>query len=144
MMRRLDRRGASAFEFCLVGAAFFILIFAIFDLALYAITMQSLRALVSAGARATMIKCYTPNVTDASTGTTPSSCTAIDTYFPTADRPAAAPWLYPGGVADSSLTLGTLVEGSTLSITASMTYTPVIPVWGTALDAPSANTKIPF
>ena len=33
--------------------------FAIFDLGLYAITMQSLRTLANAGARAVMISCYT-------------------------------------------------------------------------------------
>ncbi|WP_460268498.1 hypothetical protein [Bradyrhizobium ottawaense] len=34
--------------------------FVIFDLGRYAITMQSLRTLASAGARAVMISCYTP------------------------------------------------------------------------------------
>ena len=59
MMRKLDQRGVAALEFCLVAVPLFILMFAIFDLGRYAITMQSLRTLANAGARAMMIKCYT-------------------------------------------------------------------------------------
>ena len=55
MMRKLDQRGVAALEFCLVAVPLFILMFAIFDLGRYAITMQSLRALANAGARATMV-----------------------------------------------------------------------------------------
>ena len=51
MMRKLDKRGVAALEFCLVALPLFILIFAIFDLGRYAITMQSLRMLANAGAR---------------------------------------------------------------------------------------------
>ena len=56
MMRKLDQRGVAALEFCLVAVPLFILMFAIFDLGRYAITMQSLRMLANAGARAMMIK----------------------------------------------------------------------------------------
>ena len=59
MMRKLDQRGVAALEFCLVAVPLFILMFAIFDLGRYAITMQSLRMLANAGARAIMISCYT-------------------------------------------------------------------------------------
>ena len=52
MMRKLDQRGVAALEFCLVAVPLFILMFAIFDLGRYAITMQSLRMLANAGARA--------------------------------------------------------------------------------------------
>ena len=52
MMRKLDKRGVAAFEFCLVALPLFIMMFAIFDLGRYAITMQSLRMLANAGARA--------------------------------------------------------------------------------------------
>ena len=62
MMRKLDQRGVAALEFCLVAVPFFTLMFAIFDLGRYAITMQSLRMLANAGARANMINCYTPAV----------------------------------------------------------------------------------
>ena len=59
MMRKLDQRGVAALEFCLVAVPLFTLMFAIFDLGRYAITMQSLRMLANAGARAVMINCYT-------------------------------------------------------------------------------------
>ena len=49
MMRKLDRRGAAALEFCLVAVPLFTLMFVIFDLGRYAITVQSLRALANAG-----------------------------------------------------------------------------------------------
>ena len=63
MMRKLDQRGVAALEFCLVAVPLFILMFAIFDLGRYAITMQSLRMLANAGARAMMINdCYVNNV----------------------------------------------------------------------------------
>ena len=59
MMRKLDQRGVAALEFCLVAVPFFTLMFAIFDLGRYAITMQSLRTLANAGARAMMINAAT-------------------------------------------------------------------------------------
>ena len=62
MMRKLDKRGVAALEFCLVAVPLFTLMFAIFDLGRYAITMQSLRMLANAEARANMISCYTPAV----------------------------------------------------------------------------------
>ena len=61
MMRKLDQRGVAALEFCLVAVPLFILMFAIFDLGRYAITMQSLRMLANAGARAMMIMLHTCN-----------------------------------------------------------------------------------
>ena len=65
MMRKLDQRGVAALEFCLVAVPLFTLMFVIFDLGRYAITMQSLHALANAGARAVMINCYTPDVSQA-------------------------------------------------------------------------------
>ena len=56
MMRKLDQRGVAALEFCLVAVPLFTLMFAIFDLGRYAITMQSLRTLANAGARAMMVQ----------------------------------------------------------------------------------------
>src|SRR5436190_1835721 len=63
-MRKLDQRSVAAFEFCLIAAFLFTLIFAIFDLGRYLITVQSLRTLANAGARALMVgaadqTCYT-------------------------------------------------------------------------------------
>ena len=42
-MRKLDRRGVAALEFCLAAVPLFTLIFVVFDLGRYAITVQSLR-----------------------------------------------------------------------------------------------------
>src|SRR5688500_18486370 len=81
VMRRLDQRGGVAFEFCLFAVVLFTFFVAIFDLGRYAITMQSLRALASEGARATMIKCYTPAVTGVIANTSPSSCININAYL---------------------------------------------------------------
>src|SRR5262249_41023653 len=59
MMKKLDQRGISALEFCLVAPPLFILMFTIFDLGRYAITYQSLRTLANAGAREIMLS-YDP------------------------------------------------------------------------------------
>ena len=139
MMRKLDQRGVAALEFCLVAAPLFVLMFAIFDLGRYAITMQSLRTLADAGARATMIKCYTPHVIN---HTSPSGCTAIDTYFPVSERHNAAPFLY----GTLTTTLGTTAGATALTVTAAQPgFTMLTPIiWGTAFNAPSASTSIPF
>nr|WP_271617627.1 TadE family protein [Bradyrhizobium sp. CCBAU 51745] len=138
-MRKLDNRGAAAFEFVLVFIAFFTLIFAIFDLGRYAITMQSLRTLASAGARATMIKCYTPNVTN---NTAPSGCIDINTYLPDPQRQNVAPFLYFGGLTPT-MTAGS--SSNNLTVTASQAnFKMLMPIWGTGLNAPSASTSIPF
>lgn len=139
-MRKLDNRGVAGFEFVLVFTALFTLIFAIFDLGRYAITMQSLRTLASAGARATMIRCYTPDVTN--NNTSPSGCTDINTYLPLAQRQNVAPFLYFGGLAPT-MTAGS--SSNNLTITASQTgFKMLMPIWGTTLNAPNASTKIPF
>jgi len=136
-MRKLDQRGVAAFEFCLVGGALFLLIFAIFDFGRFAITQQSLRMLASAGARANIINCYTPAVI---AGTSPAVCTAD--YLSTAEKQAIVPFLYNGSLAP---TLSTTADASALTITASQSgFAMLVPVWGTALNAPTASTKIPF
>ena len=137
MMRKLDQRGVAAFEFLLVAVPLFTLMFAIFDLGRYAITMQSLRALANAGARATMINCYTPNVI---AQTSPSSCTGD--YLSDAQMQAIAPFLYAGGLTP---TLSTASGATALTFTASQpAFTMLMPIWGKALNAPSASTSIPF
>lgn len=139
MMKKLDQRGVAAFEFCLVAVAFFTLVFAIFDLGRYAITMQSLRALANAGARATMIKCYTPAVI---INNSPSGCTDINTYLPDTQKKNAAPFLYAGGLAP---TLSTASGASALTVTASeQDFSMIMPIWGTTFTNPSASTQIPF
>jgi hypothetical protein len=139
-MRKLDQRGVAAFEFILAFVPFFMLVFAIFDLGRYAITMQSLRALASAGARATMVGCYIPAVTGLVPNTSPSSCTG--NYLSSTQMQNAAPFLYFGGLTP---TLNVTSGGNDLTVTASQAgFTMLMPIWGTTLNAPSASTKIPF
>ena len=88
MMRKLDQRGVAALEFCLVAVPLFTLMFAIFDLGRYAITMQSLRMLANAEARANMINCYTPAVI---ANTSPSGCTGD--YLSVGQKQAIVPFL---------------------------------------------------
>jgi Flp pilus assembly protein TadG len=138
MMRKLDQRGVGAMEFCLVGLPLFILMFAIFDLGRYAITMQSLRALANAGARATMIQCYTPA---AIARTSPSGCTG--SYMSDTDKQNAAPFLYGNG--GGTPTLNTAGGAAALTVTASQPgFNMIMPIWGTTLNTPSASTSIPF
>ena len=141
-MRKLDQRGVAAFEFCLVGGAFFVLVFAIFDLGRYAITMQSLRTLASVGARQMIINCYTPAITGITPNTSPSSCTGDP--LSTADKQRAAPFLFSR---DGSLspTVNTTSAGTELTVTARQPgFTMLLPIWGAAFNAPSAIAKVPF
>nr|WP_249154311.1 TadE/TadG family type IV pilus assembly protein [Bradyrhizobium manausense] len=138
-MRRLDNRGVAAFEFCIIAAAFFTLVFSVFDLARYAITMQSLRALANAGARSIMIDdCY---VNAAVNKTTP---TCSGDPLPTASaKQAVAPFLYNGGLTP---TLNVPAAAtSPLIVTASQpNFTMLNPIWGSSFNAPSASTQVPF
>src|SRR3954447_19380728 len=90
MMRKLDQRGVAALEFCLVAAPLFILMFVIFDLGRYAITMQSLRMLANAGARAVILSYSVDN-------NTYTGC-AGDPLPSDAAKQAVAPFLYAGGL----------------------------------------------
>ena len=136
-MRKLDQRGVAALEFCLVAVPLFTLMFAIFDLGRYAITMQSLRMLASAEARANMINCYTPA---AIANTSPSGCTGD--YLSVGQKQAIVPFLYAGGLTP---TVNTVAGIGALTVTASQPgFTMLVPVWGTAFNAPSASTSIPF
>jgi Flp pilus assembly protein TadG len=140
-MRKLDQRGIAALEFCLVAVPFFILMFAIFDFGRYAITMQSLRRLADAGARTMMIECYTPAVT---TNTSPAGCTDINTYLTKANISMndVAPFLYAGGLTPS---LKISAGATALTVTASQDgFSMLMPIWGTALNKPSASTLVPF
>jgi Flp pilus assembly protein TadG len=138
MMRKLDQRGIGAMEFSLVALPLFILMFAIFDLGRYAITMQSVRALANAGARATMIKCYTPA---AIARTSPSGCTG--SYMSNTDMQNAAPFLYGNG--GGTPTLNTATGAAALTVTASQPgFNMIMPIWGTILNTPSASTSVPF
>ena len=132
----IDQRGAAAFEFCLVAVVFFTFVFAIFDLGRYAITMQSLRSLVSEGARATMIQCYTPQVTQ---NASPSGCTDVNTYYTNTYLTSLA------NIMGSTPTLSATTGASVLTITASLpNFAMLMPIWGTSLNSPSASTSIPY
>jgi len=140
-MRKLDNRGMASFELVFVFVPLFMLMCAIFDLGRCAITMQSLRTLANASARAMMIQCYTPAVTGLTPSTSPSSCTGD--YLSSAQKQAAAPFLYRNG--SSAPTVSTTAGASALTVTASQAgFAMVMPIWGTALNAPSASTTIPF
>jgi Flp pilus assembly protein TadG len=141
-MRKLDQRGVAALEFCFVAAPLFILMFVIFDFGRYAITVQSLRALADAGARATMVgtpgnACYT----DAAITKTTPTCSG-DPLPSDAAKKAVAPFLYAGGLTP---TLSTASGVSAVTVTASQPgFTMIMPVWGTVLNTPSASTLVPF
>ena len=137
MMVKLDQRGVAAFEFCLAAVLFFTVLFVIFDLARYTITMQSLRALANAGARAMMINnCYVNAALQKST----PSCSG--NYLSAAQMQAVAPFLYAGGLTP---TLAISAGTSALTVTASEPgFTMLMSIWGTALNAPSASIQVPF
>lgn len=140
MMRKLDNRGAAAWEFILVAVPLFMLIFVIFDLGRFAITLQSLNALANWGGRAVMINCYAP---DAIQKQSPSGCATTDANpLTTTQMQNAAPALYAGGLTP---TLTVAAGAHSLTITASASgFKMIMPIWGTALNAPSVTTSIPF
>jgi Flp pilus assembly protein TadG len=143
-MRRLDQRGTAAFEFCLVGALFFTLLFAVFDIGRYVLTAQSLQMLADAGARAAML-CST-KLSDFMTmkgGTWPTDCTGTSLMSST-DMQNTAPFLYAGGYT-VTLNVGAPATGvKTVTVTASTTFKMLIPLFGGRLDSPSATTTVPF
>jgi Flp pilus assembly protein TadG len=139
-MRKLDARGVASFEFCLVAVPLFMLMFAIFDLGRYAITMQSLRMLANAGARSAMVNCYTNDVIH---NQSPSNCTG-DPLPSASAKQAVAPFLYAGGLTPT-LNVSTTSGVNSLTVTASQpNFAMLMPIWGTALNAPSATASIPF
>ena len=141
MMRKLDQRGVAALEFCLVAVPLFTLMFVIFDLGRYAITMQSLRMLANAGARAMMINCYTNAVIQ---NNSPTGCTG-DPLPSVAAKQAVAPFLYAGGLTPTLNIPAPALGATALTVTASQPgFTMLMPIWGTALNAPSASTSVPF
>src|SRR6266446_4547651 len=136
MMRKLDQRGVAALEFCLVAVPLFTLMFAIFDLGRYAITMHSLRMLANTGGRAWMI-CYQNDVIQSQPTT---NCTS--NLVPDSVRQNIAPFLYLGGLTPTLNIPATAT--SPLTVTASQPgFTMIMPIWGTALNAPTASTSVP-
>jgi Flp pilus assembly protein TadG len=148
MIKRLDDRGAVAWEFMLVAVPLFMLIFAIFDLGRYAITAQSLQTLADAGARTVMINCFNPQ---AISGSPSYSTCASSSYLAgpvfdltTAAQQTAAPFLFHVG-ASVSPTLSVALGTNIVTVTATESgFTMLMPIWGTAFNTPSASTSIPF
>ena len=145
MMSKLGKRGTAALEFCLVAAPIFILMFAIFDFARYAMTQQSLRMLADAGARAMMVNCYNGKMI---AGLNPNVCTG-DPLPATSAKQAVAPFLFLGSGGTVNLTVvcagGCNANHGALNVTASQPgFTMVMPIWGTALNGPTAMTAVPF
>lgn len=134
-MRKLDRRGVAAFEFCLVAIPFLTSMFVIFDLGRYAITVQSLRWYANAGARQVMIGCYTDRAIDSSK----PACTTAD--LSGVDKP-------PFVSASAALSLTS--SSAALTVTAAdsaftMGMTPLTqPLWPTSFNNPSVSTQIPL
>lgn len=136
-MKKLNQRGAVSFEFVIVAVPFFILMFTIFDLGRYAITQQSLRMLANVDARAMMINCYSGQIIQSRS---PSSCTG--NYMSTTAMQAVAPFLFNGGLTP---TLTVTNGANVLTVTASQpSFTMLMPIFGAALNAPSASTKVPY
>jgi hypothetical protein len=139
MMRKLDRRGAAALEFVLTFLPVLTLIFVIFDLGRYAITMQSLRALANAGARAVIINnCFTPDLMNQ---TSPSGACCTGDPLPTGKQ-NWAPFLYLEGLTP---TLTVTCATKSLTVTAQFPanqFKMLMPIWG-GLGTPVASTSIP-
>ena len=145
MMRKLDKRGVAALEFCLVAVPLFTLMFAIFDLGVYAITMQSLRTLANAGAREIMVQrgnlvdadgpisCYAYSVKH---NNLPTACTG-DPLPSAAAKQAVAPFLYSGGLTP---TLNAQLAAGVLTVTASSNYAMIW--WPNT--TPSVSTSVPL
>ena len=139
-MRKLNQRGVAALEFCIIAAPLFTLIFVIFDLGRYAITVQSLHMLAHAEARAIMLNCYTASMV---VKVSPAGCTTD--YLSTAQKQSLVPLLYAGGLTPTVKISAAANGTSPLTVTVSQTgFNMLAPVWGTALDAPSVSTSIPF
>ena len=104
--------------------------------------MQSLRMLASAGARDVMINCYTDKVVH---NGSPADCATYSPLSSDAAKQAVAPFLYAGSLTPTLL-IPALAKGATaLTVTASEPgFTMIMPIWGAALNAPSASASIPF
>lgn len=137
-MRKLDRRGVAALEFCLVCVPLFTLMFVIFDFGRYAMTAQSLRALADAEARGWMIKCNSPPKVGGV-----AACSSD--YLTASQKQTIAPFLYAAGLTPTVSVTTAAGGASPLTISASQTgFAMLVPVWGSTLNAPSVSISIPF
>jgi hypothetical protein len=147
-MRKLDNRGAAAWEFILVFVPLFTLIFVIFDLGRYAITVQSLHALADAEARAiTISNCY---INDVIQHSSPCSCATTSNGLSASQQQAQAPFLYVGGLTPTidiqHPTCGPGVTGVMRVTALQDPFTMIMPIWPASFNAPNvkASTSIPF
>jgi hypothetical protein len=156
-MKKLDRRGVAALEFCLVIVPLFTLMFAIVDLGRYAITVHNLRMLASAEAREMMIQCYTSAVISSQL---PTNCTAD--YVSDSDKQTYFPFLYAGGLSPHVTVAVALApnippppaKGALTVTTYIPNFTMIWPIWPAAFNAtvscstpntyPCVSTSIPF
>jgi hypothetical protein len=118
--------------------------FVVFDLGRYAITMHSLHMLADAGARQWMV-CYATVVVINRGAPTGCILGLTGDNLSASAKQAAAPFLYAGGLTPT-LSIQ-LASGGTApaTVTASQpSFTMLMPIWGTVLNAPSASTAIPF
>ena len=121
----------------------FVLMFVIFDLGRFAITLQSFRALANAGALGQWMisPCFTNAVTHFGISVALRLCRRP---LSTAQKSKqnVAPFLYVGGLTP---TVSASTGASPKTVTASQaSFTALMPIWGTALNAPSASTSVPF
>ena len=139
LMRKLDQPGVAT-PGALSALPLFTLMFAIFDLERYAIMMQSLRSLANAGARTIMIdNCYVHMPRSQKTSPTCSG----DPLPTDAAKQAVAPFLVCRRSQAPTLNVPATTT-SPLVVTASQNFTMIMPIWGTALNTPSASTSVPF
>ena len=138
MMRKLDKRGVAALEFFLVVVPLVHIDVRHLRSRTLCNHQQSLNALANAGARAVMINCYTPDV---------MQNVALWLHRrPPVDRcskqNAGAVPVFRRSHADTQRERPALTR---LTVTASQSgFTMLMPIWGTALNAPSVSTSIPF
>jgi Flp pilus assembly protein TadG len=153
MKKKLDNRGAAAWEFILVFVPLFTLIFVIFDLGRYAITVQSLHALADSAARAAMLSCYSKDAIankSSSIGTDcASACATVSTMPSWATSTVWTPVQNATPVLGTTPTIcfSSSAGSSPLTVTASQTgFTMIMPIWPASFNAPNvkATTSIPF
>jgi Flp pilus assembly protein TadG len=146
MMRKIDNRGAAAFEFILAFVPLFTLIFVIFDLGRYAITLQSLQTLADVAARAVMIGCYTNDAVRNNLSSAGTDCATAGNPLSTTQMKNAAPLL-------SGLTPTVTVtsSGTNLVVTAQVVFpeglgmTPLTQkLWPVSFNKPSVSRYITF
>lgn len=125
-MRRIlrDRQGASALEFALIGAAFFIVMLAVIDLGRYFVFLHTARHATSEAGRAAMIS---------------ATCASTSTVGNAARDAARESFLGPGFTLTASCSETSGIR--TWTITSNSPFRWIIPVFG-ASDTPITETTV--